>query len=656
MYLLENAWLIPVLPLTAAAVILIFGRWLGKSAAPFIGIPAVLYGLCHATLLAVGLLKGTVVLPEAGGPSGAFFQQTLDWFVTGLFRFELGILIDGMTVALLFVVTLVATLVQVYSLGYMHDAPRFNRYYAYLNLFTGGMLVLTLANNFLQFFIGWELMGLCSYLLIGFEFERDAAAYAGRKAFITTRVGDLGFTLGLLLLFTIFGTFNFVQLDERAASELSVGAATAIALLLFCGSMGKSAQLPLHVWLPDAMEGPTPVSALIHAATMVAAGVYLVARFFFVFELSPVALNVVGWVGGLTALVAALSAVTANDIKKVLAYSTISQLGFMFAAMGGGHNVQAGMFHLTTHAFFKALMFLGAGSVIHALHTNDLWKMGGLSKKMPITFITFLAGWLAIIGFPMLSGFFSKEAILAAVYEQHNMPLFWVLGFTAFLTTFYMTRLFILAFLGDTRDAHKFAHAHESGMTMAVPLMVLGVLSVFAGGMLHYNGNWARLVPMEHAGAHEGHFILYVSLGAVVGGLALAFASYRLGLIDPAAWARRFPRVYTFLGRRYLDEFYLWVIKTFYHPFSRWAASFDYSFFDQTLVDGAGWLGRQISRLKSWLDDKVVDGVFVNGFGIVSQSAGALVRRLQSGLAQAYLLAVAAGLSLLVMWAARVFG
>jgi NADH-quinone oxidoreductase subunit L len=660
-YLLDHAYLIALFPLAASALILLFGRH-EKMLGPVLGIPAVLYGLVHSVLLLFGLLSGRVVLPHEHGPSGAFFQQAIEWFSTGFFRFELGVMIDGMSAMLLVVVTLVSTLVQTYSLGYMHDAPRFSRFYGYLNLFTGGMLILTLANNFLQFFIGWEIMGLCSYLLIGFEFEREAAAYAGRKAFLTTRVGDLGMTLGLLLLFTSLNTFNFVQLFERKDELLKMAPwiVTAIPVLLFCGSMGKSAQIPLHVWLPDAMEGPTPVSALIHAATMVAAGVYLVGRFFFVFEMSPVALDVVGWVGGVTALVAALSALVADDIKKVLAYSTISQLGFMFAAMGAGHSPQAGMFHLTTHAFFKALMFLGAGSVIHALHTNDLWKMGGLSKKLPATFLTFAAGWLAIIGTPLFSGFYSKEAILHAVHAQHNAPLFWILAFTAFLTTFYMTRLFILAFLGDSRDKEKFHHAHESGVSMVGPLVLLAVLSVVAGLGFHYQDNWGRLVPAahaaaEHAGGGEGNFVLYVSLSVWLSGLVLAFATYSFKVIDSDALAKRFPGVYAFLGRRYLDEAYVAAINAVYHPLCRAAAWFDYNVMDQKLVDGFGWAGQKLSRFQSWLDDTFVDGFLVNGFGRLSQGFGAGVRRLQSGFAQFYLLAVAAGVSFLILWAANVF-
>ncbi|HRY29717.1 MAG TPA: NADH-quinone oxidoreductase subunit L, partial [Elusimicrobiota bacterium] len=444
--MLDNVYLIPLLPLAAAFLIIAFGRWLPLEGA-WIALAASAYGFGHALLLLSGLYSTHLPLPMEG-LNGRYFEQAVTWFNTGVFRMELGVLVDGLSVMMLLVVTSVSLLVQIYSLGYQRGKPRFGRYYAYLSLFSGSMIVLVLANNFLQFFIGWELVGLCSYLLIGFEFERPEAAYAGRKAFITTKLGDLGFYIGLLLLFSTVGTFNFAILKHEhvAAGLISPEWATVICLLLFCGAVGKSAQLPLHVWLPDAMEGPTPVSALIHAATMVAAGVFLVARLDFLFALSAPAMAVVAWVGCLTALVAASSALVSNDIKRVLAYSTISQLGYMMLALGVG-NTYAGMFHLTTHAFFKALLFLGAGSVIHAVHTNDIWRLGGLSKKMPLTFVTVSCATLAIVGFPGFSGFFSKEAVLEAVHAAGQPALFVLASFTAFLTAFYMCRLFFLTFL-----------------------------------------------------------------------------------------------------------------------------------------------------------------------------------------------------------------
>ncbi|MBK8574871.1 MAG: hypothetical protein IPN90_04040 [Elusimicrobia bacterium] len=347
--MLTHAYLIPLFPLVASVLILFFGKRLPLGGA-WLGILAALWGAVHS----FGILGSIYMHPELlnqVGVSGPFFESAVDWFSVGTARVEMGVMIDGMAAMMLVVVTVVSLLVQIYSLGYQHGKPRFSRYYAYLSFFTSAMLILVVANNLLQFFMGWELMGLSSYLLIGFEFERPAAAYASRKAFITTRVGDVGFYLGLLLLFTTLGTLNFGIIGNEYLANISPALSTVIALLLFAGAVGKSAQVPLHVWLPDAMEGPTPVSALIHAATMVAAGVFLLGRFHFLFAMSTTAQTVVAWTGGITALGAALSALTATDIKKVLAYSTISQLGFMVMAMGVG-DPQAGMFHLTTHAFF----------------------------------------------------------------------------------------------------------------------------------------------------------------------------------------------------------------------------------------------------------------------------------------------------------------
>jgi NADH-quinone oxidoreductase subunit L len=652
--MLEHVHLIALFPLAAAFLILFFGRRLPQEGA-FLGIAAIGLGLIHSIALLGGIFSGSVVLPDAG-PAGACFQRSWEWFRSGPFTFELGVLVDGMSVLLLFVVTLVSTLVQVYSLSYQRGKPRLGRYYAYLSLFTSAMLMLVLANNFLQFFIGWELMGVSSYLLIGFEFEREAAAYAGRKAFITTRIGDVGFYLGLLLLFTQLKTYNFVEL-HKLAPTLALGTATAAALLLFCGSVGKSAQVPLHVWLPDAMEGPTPVSALIHAATMVAAGVYLVARFFFVFALSPTALQVVAWTGGATALIAALSALTASDIKKVLAYSTISQLGYMMMAMGAG-NPQAGMFHLTTHAFFKALLFLGAGSVIHAVHTNEMGKMGGLSKKMPSTAVTFALATGAIIGVPFLSGFYSKEEILGALLTSGHGGLFVVAVLTAFLTTFYMCRLYILTFLGTPRDPQRFGHAHESPSLITIPLWALGALSVVGGFVLAKGLPIHHLIPGPEAveNAHVHHLVLGSSLTALAGGIALAYSMYVRGVPDPGKLALKFPGVYAFLNRRYADEFYLHLVEWFGWKPGRVLAALDYHVLDQGLVDGVGRVGRVLAVAGRWLDDVVVDGVLVNGTGVVSQFVGAQVRRLQNGSVQRYLLALAFGLSVLALWALQALG
>lgn len=658
----ENAYLIPLLPLAAAAVILLFGRWLPKEGIA-LAIGAAAVNLIYAVSLLVRVMANPAVLPQEG-IYGRFFEMSRDWFTAGQFRMELGVMIDGMAAMMLVVVTLVSFLVQVYSLGYQHGKPRLGRYYAYLSFFTAAMLILVVANNLLQFFIGWELMGLSSYLLIGFEFERPAAAYASRKAFITTRIGDLGFYLGILLLFTALGTANFSIIGVEHVHALGPELATAIGLLLFCGAAGKSAQLPLHVWLPDAMEGPTPVSALIHAATMVAAGVFLLARFYFVFAAAPLAQTVVAWTGALTALGAALSALTATDIKKVLAYSTISQLGYMVLAMGVG-NHQAGMFHLTTHAFFKALLFLGAGSVIHAVHSNEMPVMGGLGKKMPITFITMTCAWLAIIGFPYISsGFYSKEAILAAVYEKHQYGLFAIAAFTALLTTFYMTRLMILTFIGTPRDKEKFHHAHESGPSMTFPLILLAVLSLVSGFFLHYIWPFEHLVPNvlaevahtaeEHGNGHT--VVLVTSLAALGLGLLSAYAVYIRRTPDPKALAEKFPKIHTLLSTRYFDALYLKLADLLCFKPAKFLAAFDFEVVDQGLIDGLGALARFMSRVFSWIDDNIVDGVFVNGWGWLSLRAGAGLRALQTGIAQNYLLAVALGVMSLLLWAVGVLG
>ncbi len=502
--LLQNSYWIAVAPLIAFVLILAFCNVLGLQGA-WVGTLAMFYGFVHASLIATGIFTGSVVLPSEG-LQGHFFQAAVTWFSVGTFDFRLGVLIDGLSSIMLVVVTLVSFLVQLYSISYMSGNKRYGRYFAYVNLFTFSMLVLVLANDMLQMFIGWELVGLCSYLLVSFDFEREAAAYAGRKAFITTKVADLGFYIGLLTIFNYLGTFNIPSLFQNYQSIESfhypMWVITFIPILLFIGAMGKSAQFPFHVWLPDAMEGPTPASALIHAATMVAAGVYMVARVYFLFVASPLSMDVVMWVGVITAVFAASMGLVSEDIKRVLAFSTVSQLGFMMTALGAG-GYAAGMFHLTTHAAFKALLFLCAGSVIHAMHTNDMWKMGGLKTKMPLTFIAYLVGTLAITGFPGLSGFFSKEEILSAAYRQ-NPAVFVLLAFASLLTSFYMFRSMFLTFFGTPRDKHAFEHAHESPALMTIPLIILSILSVFVGFAMSHDSNIAHWISWGDAHEADG--------------------------------------------------------------------------------------------------------------------------------------------------------
>ncbi|MEM6823139.1 MAG: NADH-quinone oxidoreductase subunit L, partial [Verrucomicrobiota bacterium] len=457
---------------------------------------------------------------------GTLPVMTWSWMEFDGLTISMGAMNDSLAHAMLLVVTGVGLCIHFFAYGYMKEDPGLSRFFAKLSLFMFSMLGIVLASNLVMMFIFWELVGLSSYLLIGFWFNRPSAAEAAKKAFIVNRVGDFGFLLGILGVWWLWGSIDIEVLQRTvAAIGMPFGVAeTAVSLVafgLFMGCMGKSAQLPLHVWLPDAMEGPTPVSALIHAATMVAAGVYMLCRVFFILELAPMTLTIIAWVGIITALMAALTATQQNDIKKILAYSTLSQLGYMVAAVGLGATVAA-MFHLTTHAFFKALLFLGAGSVIHSLHhEQDVWKMGGLLKKMPITAWTFLIGTLALIGTPFLSGFYSKEEILFAGY--HKDPLmFGLLVFTAGLTAFYMVRLFLIAFLGKERS-DAVATAHESPLVMVVPLIVLAILSVIGG--------WGQMIPHfidatfdpDHSG--KG-FVMGASIGVLILGVVGAFLLY----------------------------------------------------------------------------------------------------------------------------------
>jgi NADH-quinone oxidoreductase subunit L len=489
---LELLWLIPLLPLAGVALNIALGDRMGRAA---------------------GAIASAMVAGSFGVAAGAFAQllarpeeqrrivQTLwTWFQAGSFEANVGLLFDPLSATMCLVVTFVGFLIHVYSTGYMHGDPGYRRYFVYLNLFTFSMLTLVLADNFLLMFVGWEGVGLCSFLLIGFWYERHSAADAAKKAFVVNRIGDFGFLLGVLLLFVVVGSVDYGHAFALAPERLAPGSAiaTAIALLLFVGATGKSAQIPLHVWLPDAMEGPTPVSALIHAATMVTAGVYMVARCHVLFELAPAALTVVAVIGAATAAMAATIAFVQADIKRVLAYSTVSQLGYMFLACGVGAYA-AGIFHLVTHAFFKALLFLGAGSVIHALSgEQDLRRMGGLRAHLPWTHRTMLVACLAIAGIPPLAGFFSKDAILAAAFQRS--PILWAVGLAvAGGTAFYMFRMLFLTFYGKERLTHEAKrHLHESPPSMRVPLVVLAFFSATAGLLA---------VPIVPAGDRFGEFL-----------------------------------------------------------------------------------------------------------------------------------------------------
>ena len=552
--------------------------------------------------------------------------QAHSWFSVGGFEMAVGLHLDGLTAVMLVVVTTVALLVQVYSTGYMHGDPGYARYFAYMSLFTGSMLGLVLASNLVQLFVHWELVGLCSYLLIGFWFERPSASAAAKKAFIVTRFGDLGFLLAVLLVGTKTGIFDIQSINELAhGGALSGAVLTGFTLGLLAGAVGKSAQFPLHIWLPDAMEGPTPVSALIHAATMVAAGVYLLARFFPSLDAAPAEVGtLVAYTGGLTALLAATMGVVATDIKRVLAYSTISQLGYMVMALGVGGYVAA-VFHLFTHAFFKALLFLGSGSVNHATGTFDMRLMGGLSRAMPVTFATFVVGSLSLAGVFPLAGFWSKDEILLDAWIHHEWVLFAVGVGVAALTALYMFRAIFLTFLGEYAGGEP-GHGgapHESPASMWVPLALLAVPAV-AVGWLNVGGGFGGFVEgalpeeMRHFEFDVHPVVLVSSTLAAFGGIGAAAAIYLYRSPPPERVRAACGPLAGLVERKYyLDELAETVVV-------RWA------------------LHRGIGRAAAALDRVVVDGL-VNGVGRLSLAAGDAFRRAQSGQLQAYTSMLLAG-------------
>jgi NADH-quinone oxidoreductase subunit L len=612
-------WLIPAFPLAGALLNMLFGRATGRRA-HWIAVPA----LAGSFLASVD-----VFMRVWAGQTGTV--ALFPWIVAGDFFTAVSAHVDQLTGIMLLVVTGVGLLIHVYSAGYMHGDPGYARYFAYLNLFVFSMTMLVLAGNFLVLYVFWEAVGLCSYLLIGFWYTRKSAADAGKKAFIVNRVGDFGFGLGVLWLWTALGTLEYGEVF-KAAGTLSPAVATGIALLLFVGACGKSAQLPLHVWLPDAMEGPTPVSALIHAATMVTAGVYMVCRSHVLFERSGVALEVVAWVGVLTAVFAATIGLVQTDIKRVLAYSTVSQLGYMFAAAGLGAYASA-IFHLVTHAFFKALLFLGAGSVIHGMSgEQDLRKMGGLGSRMKLTSLTMLVGTAALAGLPPFAGFFSKDEILATAF--HERLLLWpLLLLGALLTAFYSFRLFFLAFMGPSRAPHEVAHhVHESPPSMTWPLILLAVLTAGAGlavGIPAEEGSpfqqFLQPVFAEQPAHHGGVVALVLIVLAVMvslAGLVLAAVMYwsstaRLSRIG--AEERLIPRV--LLHAYHVDDLY---DRLFVRPY--FALS--------------GFLARVF-------DVAVIDGL-VNFLGRATLAGADLLRRAQTGYTATYALTMLAGAVLLV--------
>src|SRR5438477_5445425 len=574
-------WITLIAPLISTVVITLFTlRW--KRVSSSISIAAVLVSFTCSCLI--------FGKADISGPEFAWID------IRGVFTVPLAFILDDLSRLMLLVVSGVGALIHIYSLGYMRDDEGKSRYFAALSLFMFAMLGIVLANNFVMLFIFWELVGFTSYVLIGHWFYRDAAADAGNKAFIATRVGDFGFMIGILMVWMATGSIVFSEIAPRMPSLASHPAfVTIAALLIFCGAVGKSAQFPLHVWLPDAMEGPTPISALIHAATMVAAGVYMLVRVAFVIQASQTALLVVAWIGAITAAMAALIATQQNDIKRILAYSTLSELGYMIMAVGLASN-DAAMFHLFTHAFFKALLFLGAGSIIVMLHhEQDIWKMGGLSRKLPVTFFTFAVGALALIGCPPFSGFFSKDAILAIAYER-NTPIFIVGLFTAFLTAFYVVRLLVIVFFGNARSEVA-RQSKESPLVMTGPLIVLAVLAAL-GGFGFFARNFLAL-PIEKEAAF---LVPALAFGALIVGGGLAIAVYRNQVSEP------------------ID------IEVLRHKF----------YFDELYTRLINWTQELLAHVSAFFDRWIIDTVAVDGSSRGTLGIGALLRLIQVGNLQAY--------------------
>ncbi len=633
---LDFAWVIPALPALGAVVLLVFGKRIGEPKSGWLAT-----GTIGASF--VWSLFTFLALQSQAGDHREHTYTLWQWFAgTGTFKVPMGVLVDPLSVVMILFVTGIGTLIHLYSIGYMHGDPRFSRFFAYLNLFAASMLTLVLGSSFLVTFMGWEGVGLCSYLLISFWFERNSAAVAGKKAFVTNRVGDVGFMLAMFLMFSKLGTIEYLP-AFAGAHTLSHGTVTAIALLLFVGAMGKSAQVPLHIWLPDAMEGPTPVSALIHAATMVTAGVFLLCRAHVFLDISPSAHVVVAWIGAITALGAATVAVRQNDIKRVLAYSTVSQLGYMFMAIGVGA-YGAAIFHMVTHAFFKALLFLGSGAVIHGLHDEqDMRRMGALRKFMPITAGTFIFGWLAIAGVVPFAGFWSKDEILAKAWF-YGGPLgkgLWAVGFVAaLLTAFYMTRQVLLVFYGNNRVAED-VHPHESPVIMTFPLLVLAALSFFGGFIslpftkpnLEFLQKWlepsivgstGREIAASSFGA--GFLLSLVALGIGISGIAIGVSVYKRGL--PADGVDPVEARLGVVGKVLANAYY------FDHGVAR-VVSGPVTWFARLLADG--------------VDGKVIDGA-VNGIGRTVREGGVGLRRAQTGLVRNYALGIAAGAVLLIVF------
>jgi NADH-quinone oxidoreductase subunit L len=628
--------LIPFLPLLAFMVNILFGRRIIRDQAHWIAVPAVFVSWLVSLKMLYEVHHGHIIN-----------EDLYVWISSGTFKASVGFLIDQLTSVMLIVVTTVSTLVHIYSIGYMHGEKGYYRFFSFLSLFTFSMLMLIMANNLLQLYFGWEAVGLCSYFLIGYYYEKKSASDAGKKAFIVNRFGDFGFGLGVILIFLTLGSIHYADVFQGISGIAGQGITvlgvhmdlvTLIALLLFCGAVGKSAQIPLHVWLPDAMEGPTPVSALIHAATMVTAGIFMVARCAPIFNMSPVAMGVVAVTGALTALFAGTIALVQRDIKRIIAYSTCSQLGYMFLACGVGA-YSAGIFHLYTHAFFKALLFLGAGSVMHAMGGElDIFKMGGLRKKMPVTYWTFLLATLSIAGFPGLAGFFSKDEILFLAFASGTGvgKFVWVIGvITAVLTAFYSFRVLFLAFHGEFRSdieemkRHAKEHGHdphhllhESPRSMTIPLVILAIGAVAAGWVgipkaLGGHNNFGHFMEplVGHPEVHASHAVEYTLMAFAVtifiAGLLLAWHMYLRRPEAAGKMAGKFAFPHHVLWNKYfIDELY-----------------------DFIVVRPTMWVAE--SFIVGFSDGKIIEGI-VNGVPRLIGKIGGTIRHIQSGLIHRY--------------------
>jgi NADH-quinone oxidoreductase subunit L len=620
--MLDMVWLIPALPLAGFVLILLFGRRLGDPKAGYLAT-----FMCGAAF--VVSVAAFFDLLSKSAEDREHISKAFTWVPVGSLKVDFSFLADPLSITMCLFVTGIGALIHLYAIGYMHGDPRFSKFFLYLNLFAFSMLVLVLGENMLVTFLGWEGVGTCSYLLIAFWHERESAATAGKKAFVTNRVGDWGFMMAMFFAFQATGTLSYIGIND-AAGSMAQSTATAIALFAFVGACGKSAQLPLYLWLPDAMEGPTPVSALIHAATMVTAGVFLMCRMSPILDAaSSYAPTLIAIVGVVTALFAATIAVAQNDIKKVLAYSTISQLGYMFLAVGSGAYTAA-IFHMITHAFFKALLFLGSGAVIHGMHNEqDMRRMGALRKLMPVTAATFIVGWLAIAGVPPFSGFWSKDDILLAAYDKS--PVLWAIGLvTALLTAFYMTRQVIMVFYGKARwqDAHEEhgAHGdvqpHESPAIMLIPLVVLAGLAIVGGAInLPFNATseklavWLEPVVGEHHSDTAKLPLALIATAVAIIGIALSimiYAKHKAKPIEPALLAEGW-------------------------------------YYDEAVSKFMGGPGRGAFDAVAWYDANIIDGA-VNGIGRLVRNTGQRIRTVQSGNVRNYAAAIGIGVVLLLSW------